>query len=178
MNVQLLIDGILNALCVGSLLLRDSSRHSVSQGFGSAFCIHQSISVGLQFNYLLQAYHDTDVGIWEFGTTITTSCLFVMLFHVAIETRSWVSCYSDALCCIWALLETSNGFPVFQYYSGSCISSATIVIKLIISTNTFSFMEISSDSCGGFYFAFVTFTDSSLYFVASQKIMFLSVIRI
>jgi len=39
-------------------------------------------------------------------------------------------------------------------------------------------MEISSDSCGGFYFAFVTFTDSSLYFVASQKIMFLSVIRI
>ncbi|XP_023711362.1 probable phospholipid-transporting ATPase VD isoform X3 [Cryptotermes secundus] len=35
------------------------------------------------------AYHDTDVGIWEFGTTIATSCLFVMLFHVAIETRSW-----------------------------------------------------------------------------------------
>ncbi|KDR21129.1 putative phospholipid-transporting ATPase VD, partial [Zootermopsis nevadensis] len=35
------------------------------------------------------AYHDTDIGIWEFGTTIATSCLFVMLFHVAIETRSW-----------------------------------------------------------------------------------------
>jgi phospholipid-translocating ATPase len=44
-----------------------------------------------QLNFLLQAYHDTDVGIWELGTTVATSCLFVMLFHVAIETRSWVS---------------------------------------------------------------------------------------
>jgi hypothetical protein len=44
-----------------------------------------------QCHLLLQAYHDTDVGIWELGTTVATSCLFVMLFHVAIETRSWVS---------------------------------------------------------------------------------------
>lgn len=37
------------------------------------------------------AYWDTDVGIWEFGTTITTSCLITMLIHGAIEIRSWVS---------------------------------------------------------------------------------------
>lgn len=36
------------------------------------------------------AYWDTDVGIWEFGTTITTSCLVTMLLHCAIEIKSWV----------------------------------------------------------------------------------------
>lgn len=36
------------------------------------------------------AYWDSDVGIWEFGTTITASCLITMLIHGAIEIRSWV----------------------------------------------------------------------------------------
>ncbi|XP_047370409.1 phospholipid-transporting ATPase VA isoform X1 [Vespa velutina] len=34
-------------------------------------------------------YYDTTVDIWEFGTTITTACIFSMLLHVSIETRSW-----------------------------------------------------------------------------------------
>ncbi|XP_046395531.1 phospholipid-transporting ATPase VD isoform X2 [Ischnura elegans] len=48
--------------------------------------LYQSIVI---FFVTEAAYHDTDVGIWEFGTTITTSCMFVMLLHVAVETRSW-----------------------------------------------------------------------------------------
>lgn len=36
------------------------------------------------------AYADTEVDMWEFGTTITTSCLITMLLHGAIEIRSWV----------------------------------------------------------------------------------------
>lgn len=40
--------------------------------------------------FFLQAYDDTSVSLWEFGTVITTSCIFVMLIHVGLEFRSWV----------------------------------------------------------------------------------------
>ncbi|XP_060530562.1 phospholipid-transporting ATPase VD isoform X2 [Cylas formicarius] len=35
------------------------------------------------------AYNGSDVDVFEFGTAATTACMFVMLLHVAIETRSW-----------------------------------------------------------------------------------------
>ncbi|XP_018563796.1 probable phospholipid-transporting ATPase VD isoform X2 [Anoplophora glabripennis] len=35
------------------------------------------------------AYNDTDIDMFEFGTTATTACMFVMLLHAAIEMRSW-----------------------------------------------------------------------------------------
>ncbi|XP_050501041.1 phospholipid-transporting ATPase VD isoform X2 [Diabrotica virgifera virgifera] len=35
------------------------------------------------------AYSDTDVDVFEFGTTATTCCMFVMLLHASIEMRSW-----------------------------------------------------------------------------------------
>lgn len=41
------------------------------------------------------AYNDTDVDIFEFGTTATTACMFVMLLHAAVEMRSWVSLTTD-----------------------------------------------------------------------------------
>lgn len=37
------------------------------------------------------AFWDSDVDVWVFGTTITSSCLFTMLLHCAIEIKSWVS---------------------------------------------------------------------------------------
>lgn len=37
------------------------------------------------------AYWDSDVGIWEFGTTIATACLITMLADCAIDIQSWVS---------------------------------------------------------------------------------------
>ena len=37
------------------------------------------------------AYLRIDVGLWEFGTTLITSSLCVMLLHQAVETKSWVS---------------------------------------------------------------------------------------
>lgn len=40
---------------------------------------------------LFQAYYDSDVGIWEFGTTICAACVVGQSLHLAIETRSWVS---------------------------------------------------------------------------------------
>lgn len=36
------------------------------------------------------AYSGSSVGVWEFGTTITASCLITMLVHGAIEIKSWV----------------------------------------------------------------------------------------
>lgn len=52
------------------------------------------------------AYEDTDADIFEFGTAATTACMCVMLLHVSIEIRSWVSYYTvtiqvsntDSLC--------------------------------------------------------------------------------
>lgn len=38
-----------------------------------------------------QAYNGTVTDLWEFGTLITTSCIFVMLIHIATEFKSWVS---------------------------------------------------------------------------------------
>ena len=36
------------------------------------------------------SYYNSDVGLYEFGTTLMTSCLCVMLLHQAVETKSWV----------------------------------------------------------------------------------------
>lgn len=38
-----------------------------------------------------QAYHDSEIDIWEFGTTITTSCIIVMLIQASLEFKSWVN---------------------------------------------------------------------------------------
>ncbi|KOC66842.1 putative phospholipid-transporting ATPase VD [Habropoda laboriosa] len=34
-------------------------------------------------------YNDSTIDIWEFGTTVMTCCIVVMLTHVAIEIKSW-----------------------------------------------------------------------------------------
>lgn len=43
--------------------------------------------------YTFQAYSGSDVGMFEFGTTIVVSCMFTMLVHMAIEAKSWVYFY-------------------------------------------------------------------------------------
>ncbi|XP_055381993.1 phospholipid-transporting ATPase VA isoform X2 [Condylostylus longicornis] len=48
--------------------------------------LYQSLII---FFIAISAYWESDVDIWEFGTTITTSCLITMLIHGAIEIRSW-----------------------------------------------------------------------------------------
>lgn len=49
--------------------------------------LYQSIII---FFVCTGAYFGSDIDIWEFGTVLTTSCMFVMLMHAAIEIRSWV----------------------------------------------------------------------------------------
>lgn len=52
------------------------------------------------------AYAGSSVGVWEFGTTITTSCLITMLVHGAIEIKSWVCQYVNEK------NETNNKHPL------------------------------------------------------------------
>ncbi|KAJ9587010.1 hypothetical protein L9F63_019389, partial [Diploptera punctata] len=62
------------------------------------------------------AYHDTNVGMWEFGTTVTTSCLIVMLFHVGIETRSWTIIH------VLSLFISIGAFFAFSFvYNTVCV---------------------------------------------------------
>ncbi|KAK5643768.1 hypothetical protein RI129_007613 [Pyrocoelia pectoralis] len=48
--------------------------------------LYQSIAI---FFICVAVYNDSLIDIWEFGTTLTTICMFVMSFHVAIEIKSW-----------------------------------------------------------------------------------------
>lgn len=49
--------------------------------------IYQSLTV---FFICQGVYADSEIDILEYGTVVTTACMFVMLLHAAIETRSWV----------------------------------------------------------------------------------------
>ncbi|KAG8198687.1 hypothetical protein JTE90_015512 [Oedothorax gibbosus] len=88
--------GILDKDCPDHLLLRNPSLYE--QGRKSQVhtkfsfwvnmldAIYQSI---VTFFIPFMAYYDSDVGIWEFGTTICTACVLGQLLHLAIETKSW-----------------------------------------------------------------------------------------
>lgn len=43
------------------------------------------------FFVAVKAYDGLDIGIWQFGATIVSSCLITMLCHFALEVRTWVS---------------------------------------------------------------------------------------
>lgn len=37
-----------------------------------------------------QAHYDSDIGVFTFGTTVNTVALFTILFHQALEVKTWV----------------------------------------------------------------------------------------
>lgn len=41
--------------------------------------------------FSLQAYQDSDIDIFTFGTPINTISLFTILLHLSIEIKAWVS---------------------------------------------------------------------------------------
>ncbi|XP_058790265.1 phospholipid-transporting ATPase VD isoform X2 [Phymastichus coffea] len=79
-----------------------------------ADALYQSIVI----YFLTEAvYHDSDVDIWEFGLTITTSSIVVMLVHICIETRSWTIIHVGA---ILASFGAFFGFALF--YNAVCVN--------------------------------------------------------
>ena len=71
------------------------------------------------------SYYNSDVGLYEFGTTLMTSCLCVMLLHQAVETKSWVIIlklklfiYVQSICLfkfVWPCLIHFVRCPTFFY---------------------------------------------------------------
>lgn len=59
-----------------------------------ADCLYQSLVV---FFVARGAFNDSDVGLWQFGTTVTTCCMFIMLLQAAIEIRSWTIIHLAAI---------------------------------------------------------------------------------
>lgn len=93
------------------------------------------------------AYYDTTADIWEFGTLITSSCIFVMLIHIASEFRSWTWLHVAALMLSillymgFALTYNTictecSGLPnpywVMQHCIGSALFWATLILSCIL----------------------------------------------
>ncbi|XP_066603697.1 phospholipid-transporting ATPase VD [Prorops nasuta] len=79
-----------------------------------ADALYQSIII---FFIAEAAYHDSVVDIWEFGTTIATACIVVMLINVAIETRSWTIIHVGAILGSFCIFF---GFCLF--YNAVCLN--------------------------------------------------------
>ncbi|KAL6259171.1 hypothetical protein P5V15_009092 [Pogonomyrmex californicus] len=75
---------------------------------------YQSIVI---FFITKEVYHDSVIDIWEFGTTIMTACIVVMLAHAGIEIRSWTIIHVGA---IFGSLGVFFGFCLF--YNAVCIN--------------------------------------------------------
>ncbi|XP_016962031.1 phospholipid-transporting ATPase VD isoform X1 [Drosophila biarmipes] len=76
--------------------------------------LYQSLVI---FFVALCAYAESDVGIWEFGTTITASCLFANLVHCAIEIRSWTVLH------VLSIVISLGSFYLFSIvYDSMCLN--------------------------------------------------------
>lgn len=47
------------------------------------------VTVGAYYNYF--SLYGSDIGIWDFGATITSASLITMLCHFALDVRTWVN---------------------------------------------------------------------------------------
>lgn len=64
-----------------------------------------------------RAYWESDVGLWEFGTTVTASCLVTNLIHGAIEIRSWTILH------VLSMVISLLSFYIFSFiYNSLCIN--------------------------------------------------------
>ncbi|XP_075151273.1 phospholipid-transporting ATPase VD isoform X1 [Haematobia irritans] len=93
--------------------------------------LYQSLIV---FFIALCAYAGSDVGIWEFGATITASCLFTNLLHGVIEIRSWTILH------VLSIVFSLGSFYLFSIvYNSMCVncfglpSSYWVIFRCFIS---------------------------------------------
>ncbi|XP_022901722.2 phospholipid-transporting ATPase VD isoform X1 [Onthophagus taurus] len=76
--------------------------------------LYQSIAV---FFICFCVYYDTDIGLFEFGTVLTTACMFVMLLHAGIEIRSWTIIH------VLTIVFSISVFYIYSYlYNSICVS--------------------------------------------------------
>uniref|UniRef100_A0A182Y662 Phospholipid-transporting ATPase n=1 Tax=Anopheles stephensi TaxID=30069 RepID=A0A182Y662_ANOST len=76
--------------------------------------VYQSLVI---FFVAKAAYWGSDVDIWVFGTTITSSCLFTMLLHCAIEIKSWTILH------VLSIVISLVSFYAFAFaYNSVCVN--------------------------------------------------------
>ncbi|XP_037957548.1 probable phospholipid-transporting ATPase VA isoform X2 [Teleopsis dalmanni] len=104
--------------------------------------LYQSLVI---FFVALCSYAESDVGIWEFGTTITASCLMANLLHGAFEIRSWtilhvlsiiisfVSFYAFSIV-YNSICVNCFGLPSSYWVIFHCFASAVHWLVIILST--------------------------------------------
>lgn len=79
-----------------------------------ADALYQSLAI---FFICVAVYMDTSIDIWEFGTTVTTICMFVMSFHVAIEIKSWTIIH------VASIVISIGAFYVYSIlYNSLCVN--------------------------------------------------------
>ncbi|XP_040164257.1 phospholipid-transporting ATPase VD isoform X1 [Anopheles arabiensis] len=76
--------------------------------------VYQSLVI---FFVAKAAYWGSDVDLWVFGTTITSSCLFTMLLHCAIEIKSWTILH------VLSIVISLVSFYAFAFaYNSVCVN--------------------------------------------------------
>lgn len=79
----------------------------------SIFCIYFFNEL---FFYATQAYADSDVDLFTWGTPITTLALFTILLHLGTETKTWVRNLiikpTDDSSDAWCLFKNKNNFKL------------------------------------------------------------------
>ncbi|XP_044255059.1 phospholipid-transporting ATPase VD isoform X2 [Tribolium madens] len=79
-----------------------------------ADAIYQSLCI---FFICQGAYADSDIDMFEFGTTATTACMFVMLLHVSIEIRSWTIIH------VGSIVISIGAFYAYSFlYNSLCVN--------------------------------------------------------
>lgn len=106
-------------ISISSSSLSNSELTSLSHHFPSPLCRLLLLFPSLRV-LPPQAYADSDVDLFTWGTPITTLALFTILLHLGIETKTWVrSLIIDLLMTI----ENNLSFPFcccFLSHSNQC----------------------------------------------------------
>lgn len=90
--------------------------------------IYQSLVI---FFIAIYAYWESEIGIWEFGTTITSACLCAMLAQVAIETKSWTIIHVISM-----FLSFGGYFLFLVLYNLTCLQCVGLPSNTWVIRNT------------------------------------------
>jgi len=82
--------------------------------FNMMDALYQSVVI---FFLSFGSYYNTHTGLWEFGTSLMTTCLCVMLLHQAVETKSWTIIHWTSL-----MLSILFYFAFILIYNSFCIT--------------------------------------------------------
>lgn len=91
------------------------------------------------------AYIGTDVDIFEFGTVLTTACMFVMLLHVSVETRSWTLIHiASVVCSIGSFYLYSL---IYNTFCLNCFGLPSTYWTIQISMQRYQYWLVTMLSC-------------------------------